>query len=162
MTTDNQTTIEWICSVTGLTRQWVSQLANQGVFVKTGRGQYLLKESMKSYCAFLVEKAEKNKDAKKRIAELQAEKLQIEVNKLKRVTLDRSEIMDTFAAVMTDLAAITRSKFEHELPQLYRGRTPGECRQMNADAWAEITARAHAQVAEAVGEVVPDLEVPKS
>ena len=150
----NYTTADWICSVTGLTRQWVSQLANQGTLVKTGRGQYLLKESMKNYIAHLTEKADKAKDAKKRISELQAEKLQIEVNRMKRETLSREEVLASYAAAMADLSAVARAKFEHELPQLYRGRTPGECRQMNADAWAEVVQRALAQVAADAGEVV--------
>ena len=61
-----------ICTATGKTNQWIGQLTSQGVIskTKTGHGSlYNLFDTMRSYCAYLEERA-KNKKSPEDVKEL--------------------------------------------------------------------------------------------
>lgn len=76
--------------------------------------------------------------------DLKQEKLQLEIAKLKREEALRSgevilvrDVLETIEQIIVEVEGIYKSKFEHELPSKYRGKTEVECRELNVKALQE-------------------------
>lgn len=103
--------VDFFVQLFGLSARRVQQLANEGIIVKAGRGQYRLLASVRGYVTFLQErvsgdrKADGWRDERARLAREQADRIALE-NAVSRGRLIQSDqVENVLSAAMAALSA---------------------------------------------------------
>jgi hypothetical protein len=91
---DARVSLEFLSGFCGLTPRRVQQLADEGVMVRSGHGEYLLMTSLREYIKYLqTTRRASSSRAREEILIEQSRKLRIQNNKSEGLSIDMAEII---------------------------------------------------------------------
>lgn len=134
--------IETLADLLNISSRMVSDYARRGVIIRQTHGQYVLRESVKSFVAHVHKKADSDTLTQERIRQTkaQADLLDLKNAKAKAELLDASDVEKEWASVLRDLRAAllaVPSRVGSRLPSL-TAHDIGEIAREIKDALAEL------------------------
>lgn len=110
ITAKTEVTTKEIALVLGVTARWVQQLTQDGILPTTGRGRYILSDTIRAYADYRTRKASDPTDLEKLEAESSLKKAKAIINVLEAKELqNKMHLSEDVAAMTEDLINTIRS-----------------------------------------------------